>query len=195
MRYLDTTAEGVRELIDVIWAEIEDRNKLRDDYSVQQGIPLTAKGRAKKAARYIRANSRPILVLLESFSDFCRAEKEIHDAAEGPDVMEEVKLTVFFTNMKGYNIYFAAGFYPTDSISPQHPMRQCYNKEEFLMLFGGKYDKIAIDNIPFEIAKHDQISAVYNKFLLKYQDRFYPLVMPCGKLQEEITDPDEAPIL
>lgn len=194
-QYLETTPECLEALCDLIWAEIGERNKLRDAYSIQEGIPLTNKGRAKKASRYIRANSRPILILIESFADFCRVEKEICDAVEDDELVLEGKYTVFFSQMHGYNIYFAAGFYHTDEIPPNHPMMACYNKEELLLLFGGRYDKCPVKGLPYEVTKLAQVFPDYNHFLLKYQDNFHSLVMPCGKLTEEAGDPDETPIL
>lgn len=162
---------------------------LRDEYSVQQGIPLTAKGRAKKAAKYIRAHSKPLLVLIESFADFCAVEETKGDGELQGQFM------AFFSAMQGYNFYFVAGFYSNDASLAKHPLMQQYNQEEFLLLSGGRYDKGTIPNIPYEIKKADKMDPVYNRVLMKYQETFYPLIMPCGKPQEDGLDLDEAPII
>ena len=78
-RFLESTTEGLTALAETLMAEFKARNVYRDDYSVQHGIPLTQKGRAKKAAKYIRAHSKPILVVIESFADFCAVKEATDD--------------------------------------------------------------------------------------------------------------------
>ena len=185
---LESTEEGVTQLSDRILSEIHTRNVLRDEYSVQQGIPLSAKGRSKKAKKYIRAHSVPILVILESFCDFVSASGE----------NEELwgKYTVFFNQMWGYNIYFAAGFYPgDDNAVGGHQIGKNYNKGELLLLFGGRYDKVPMPSLPFEVSKMNLVDPEYNRFLLKYQEVYYPMVMPCGVLEDDGEDPDDAAII
>ena len=189
VRYLESTAEGLGALAEVLLSEFKARCAFRDEYSVQQGIPLTAKGRAKKAAKYIRAHSKPLLVLIESFADFCAVEETNGDGELQGQFM------AFFSAMQGYNFYFAAGFYPSDPSLAKHPLMQQYNQEEFLLLSGGRYDRGAIPDIPYEIKKADKMDPVYNRVLMKYQETFYPLIMPCGKPQKDGLDPDEAPII
>lgn len=188
-RILGSTAEGLTQLAKTLMAELIARNVYRDEYSVQQGIPLANKGRAKKAAKYIRAHSVPILVVIESFADFCRVKETAEDGELQGQMM------FFLSGMRGYNIYFAAGFYPNDGDIANHPLLPYYNQDEFLLLSGGRYDKCVIRNIPYQVSKFDRVDPAYNQFLMKYQDAFHPLIMPCGKLREETGDPDESPIL
>jgi len=189
IRVLESSTEGLTELAKMLLAEFLARNVYRDEYSVQHGIPLTNKGRAKKAAKYIRAHSVPILVVIESFADFCKVKETAEDGELQGQFM------FFFSGMRGYNIYFAAGFYPDDGTIANHPLLPYYNQDEFILLSGGRYDKCVIRNIPYQISKVDRVDPAFNQFLMKYQDAFHPLIMPCGKLQEETEDPDEAPIL
>ena len=106
------------------------------------------------------------------------------------------RFTVFFNQMWGYNIYFAAGFYPEDD-SPigSHQLGKSFNKNELLLLFGGRYDKVPMPSLPFEVSKLNMIDPVYSRFLMKYQEVYYPMVMPCGKLEDDAGDPDEASII
>lgn len=189
VRFLESTAAGLNALAEMLMMEFKARNVYRDDYSVQHGIPLTQKGRARKAAKYIRAHSKPILVVIESFADFCGV-KEVTDDGD-----LQGQFMFYFSGMHGYNIYFAAGFYPNDEAIANHPLLPYYNQEEFILLSGGRYDKTVIRNIPYQIKKVDGVDHAYNRFLMKYQDAFHPLIMPCGKMQEDVTDPDAAPIL
>lgn len=185
---IESTEEGLERLSQRILEEIHARNVLRDEYSVREGIPLSAKGRAKRAKKYIRAHSTPLLVILERFQDFVTASGE----------NEELwgRFTVFFNQMWGYNIYFAAGFYPEDDSSiGSHQLGKSFNKNELLLLFGGRYDKVPMPSLPFEVSKLNMIDPVYSRFLMKYQEVYYPMVMPCGKLEDDAGDPDEASII
>lgn len=188
-RLLECTSDDLKALAEILLTEFFARCVFRDEYSVQQGIPLKNKGRGKKAAKYIRAHSKPILVLIESFADFCAVEETKADGDLQGQFM------TLFSKMQGYNFYFAAGFYPTDASLGSHPFMPLFNQEELVLLSGGRYDKAVIQNIPYELKKIDKIDPVYNHIWMKYQDVFHPLIMPCGPLQEDTLDPDEAPIL
>ena len=130
-----------------------------------------------------------VFLLIESFADFCRVKETAEDGELQGQMM------FFLSGMRGYNIYFAAGFYPNDGDIANHPLLPYYNQDEFLLLSGGRYDKCVIRNIPYQVSKFDRVDPAYNQFLMKYQDAFHPLIMPCGKLREETGDPDESPIL
>lgn len=190
VRFLECTAEDLTALSKTIFSEFQARCVFRDEYCVQQGLPCGGgKGGAKKAAKYIRTRSRPMLVVFESFADFCAVEETKNQG----DL--QAYFMAFFSKMRGYNIYFAAGFYPGDSFASNHPLVPLYNQEEFLLLSGGRYDKAAGFSIPYEVKKIDKIDPTYNHLWMKYQEMFHPLIMPCGVLREEAADPDEAPVL
>lgn len=189
VRILESTLDGLTTLTKFLVGEFMARCVFRDEYSVQQGIPLTLKGRGKKAAKYIREHSKPILVLIESFADLCAVEETRQDGEL------QGQLMALFSTMQGYNFYFAAGFYPTDTALVKHPLLPYYNQEEFLLLSGGRYDKCVIPNVPYEVKRADKMDPEYNHILMKYQDAVYPLIMPCGKPQDDLADPDEAPII
>lgn len=185
---LESTEEGLTHLSERILSEINARNVLRDEYSTQQGIPLSAKGRSKRAKKYIRAHSIPLLVLIERFGDFV--------AASGENEELWGQFSAYFDNMWGYNIYFAAGFYPDDdNAMGGHLIGKNFNRDELLLLFGGRYDKVPMPVLPFDVSKLNMMDPVYNRFFLKYKEVYYPMVMPMGKLEEAAGDPDEASII
>lgn len=187
------TKDDITKLSDKIRQEIIARNVYRDEYSIQQGIPLERKGRSQKAAKYIREHSVPMFVIIERFADFCQACK---DGETGNDSELEGLYGVYFNQMRGYNIYFAAGFYPDDgSKLSRYDLMKQYNAEEFFMLFGGRYNKAPIQGIPYEITKTDALQTEYNRFWMKYREAFYPVLMPCGKLEALADDPDEQSII
>lgn len=188
-RLLESTAEGLTALSNTLRSEHLARIVHRDAYNDQHEIPRPRKDRVKKAAKYIRAHSRPILVVIERFEDFC-AVNEVSGDTELRGSFE-----FLFSGFRWYNVYFAAGFYPNDEAVATHPLMSKYNQDEFILLSGGRYDKAVIRNIPYQLKKIEGADPAYNQFLVKYQDAFHPLIMPCGEMQEDVIDPDEAPIL
>ena len=184
---LDCTPEGISSLNDLLYEEIRSRNVFRDEFCSSHSIPETEKGRAQKAARYIRSRTRPLFVLFESFTDLCKLKLE-----------EEVvgELTTFLSRTKGYNLYFAGCFYAEDegNISV-NPIMKCYNRDELLMLFGGRYDKQILTNLPMDFRRIEQINPKYDRYLLKYRGNYFTVKMPCGSLDASDVDSDEAAII
>ncbi len=184
---LDCTAEGVGRLNDILYEEIRSRNVFRDEYCAAQGIPDTDKGRARKAARYIRSRTRPLFVLFESFADLCRLTLD-EDA--------RVELTTYLSRTKGYNLYFSACFYAEDEGNlSTNPIMKCYNKEELLMLFGGRYDRQPLTSLPMDYRRIEQVNPKYDRYILKYRGNYYTVKMPCGPLTTGSEDPDETAII
>ena len=184
---LSCSDEDLQALSARILDEIVARNVLRDAYCEEQGIPPTASGRAKKAAKYIRANSKPLLVLFERFSDFCMAEMD--EELEG-------KFEVYFEQMVGYNVYLSACFYSDDdSRLKSNKLAQCYNRQELLLLFGGRYDKVPMTALPYNLSKLDKIDQQLDQYIMKYQQEFYSMAMPGIQQQLKAEDPDDLPII
>ncbi len=184
---LDSTESGLADFDSFMVEEITKRNVFRDEYSRIHGIPLTEKDRARRAIRYIRERTKPCMVIFESFSDFCSIEK---------DENMQIEINALISKTRGYNMYFVAGFYPTDSDNlMRDPTLGCFNEDELFMLFGGRYDKIKFTNPPMDLRRIEQVNPNYNRFVLKYRGNFHPFLMPCGKLSEDSTEPDEAPII
>lgn len=188
--FLESTQDGMDALKDIFMQELAERNVYRDKYCEANNIPRTLKDRVRKAEKYIRANTKPLLIVFESFGDICRLERtEVITDIEGA-------FQVFFERTKGYNIYFAAGFYPDDKDINLSAFKQSYNKPEFSLLFGGRYDKqCVIDSLPMDYRILDKVNPKYDRFLLKYRDEFFSMRMPCGELTVAEIDPDDAPIV
>ena len=184
---LSCSGEDLQTLSARILDEIIARNVLRDEYCAEQGIPSTTSGRAKKAARYIRMHSKPLLVLFERFSDFCTAEMD--EELEG-------KFTVYFEQMVGYNIYLSACFYSDDdSRLKSNKLVQSFNRQELLLLFGGRFDKAAMTALPYNLTKVDRVDPQLDQFIMKYQQEFYAMAMPGIRQHLKETDPDDLPII
>lgn len=188
--FLETTQEGLDTLKDKFMQELAERNVYRDKFCEENGIPNTLKDRVRKAEKFIRANTKPLLIVFECFGDICRLERT--DAIQA----HEAVFQQFFERTKGYNIYFAAGFYPDDNDIGSSLFKKSYNKHEFSLAFGGRYDKqCVIDPLPMDFRMMDKPNSKYDRFIFKYHDEIFQMRMPCGELSVAEIDPDDAPII
>lgn len=186
--FYESTSDGISAMVDtVINRVIVQQNALRDEYCKINNIPATASGRVLKASKYIRERSKPVMVILESFSDLCRAE-----------LSDEVnkKLMTVFESARGYNLYFFAGFYWDDdkqiSVSP---LAKVYNKESFTLLLGGRCDKYVIPSLSYEITKITQPISRTDTVIMKYRDGYHTLLVPGNSTLQKSEDPDDEPII
>lgn len=186
---MEPTADTLMELKNRINKELADRNVYRDAFCEKNGLPRTDKKRILKAARYIRENTRPLLFIFESIADIARLDI--------PD--EEVRLSfeqVYFSRLKGYNIYFVAGFYPEDRDVQGTVMVQNYLSSQMSFIFGGCFDKqYIITPTNSEISGSKKMNPEYDRFIMKYREGLYAMRMPCGELVSEEDEPDEAAII
>ena len=188
--FMDSSPEGLDILKDKFMKELAERNVFRDKFCEENGIPNTMKDRVRKAEKFIRANTKPLLIVFESFGDICRLERT--------DVIQthEAVFQQFFERTKGYNIYFAAGFYPEDTDIDTSLFKKSYNKHEFSLAFGGRYDKqCIIDRLPTDFRIMDKSNPKYDRFIFKYRDEIFQMRMPCGELSVAEIDLDDAPII
>lgn len=184
---IDPTEEGLARLDDILIEQITNRNVYRDEYCKQNGIPETDKGRLKASSRYICANTKPLIFFFESYFEFTKIPMDENMVLE---------ITTLLTKTKGYNIYFVGCFYPNEESGyGNNPVLKCFNKDDLLLLFGGQYDKQGFTNLPMDLRRIDQMNSKYDRFMLKYRGDFYALSMPCGEMNAETDDPDEASII
>lgn len=180
----DTNAETVAKIFDLLIDEFIPKHRVpfRNEYCERCGIPESDKGRTIKAAKYIRSKTTPLFVFFESFADLA--------AADEGKVFAEV-----FSKLKGFNIYFAAGFYPEDEKMEIDPIFRSFIKEGFSMLFGGQYHRQWMTSLPSDYRRMEKVNPNYNRYIMKYRNEFYKMVMPCGTLLTADADPDEAEII
>lgn len=184
---LDCDIESLREFSKTIYDEIKARNVFRDEYCEEHSIPKTDKTRAKQAEKYIRSNTRPLMVIFESFGDVCHTDKDDNLVLE---------LSTYFSKLKSYNIYFTACFYPDDESSLTiDSLMKCFNKEENYLLFGGQYGKQNIFDLPMEYRRIEQINPNYNRYLFKYRGQWYAMHMPCGQIENNVGNEEDMSII
>ncbi len=182
--------DGLRALRDKIMQEIGARNVFRDAYCEKHGIPSSDSKRILKAADYVAANTSPLFIVAEGFTDLCSTTQ--------PDKRDlEDTFAVFFEKTKGYNIYYIGGFYPEDNENTSAlSLIRSFTKSGFGCLFGGRFDKQCLfPALPFEYKKETAADPKYDKFIMCYENTCYRMRMPCGECKAPETDPDEAPII
>ena len=184
---LDSTADDLTTLDTLIIENIQTSKKqLRDKFCEINGIPATDRGRTKKAARYIRERSKPLFVFLESFADLM--SEDIDDALKA-------EFCALFSQIKGYNTYFIGCFYPGDEGNSSNSLLRCFMKEDFALLFGGCFHQQWFTTLPTEFRRMEKVNPRYNRYVMKYQNDSFRMIMPCGELISDTGDPDEKPII
>lgn len=183
-RLLDCTSENSSLLFSLIVDENITKTKMpyRNEYCEKNGIPATDRGRTRKAARYIREHSKPLFVFIESFADFV----SIDQGAE---------FTSLFEQIRGYNVYFFGGFFPEDESQTGKPQFRSFTKDDFALLFGGKFHAAWCTSLPSEYKRMEKINPNYDRFVMKYHNECHRMIMPCGELMTSSGDPDESEII
>ena len=70
-----------------------------------------------------------------------------------------------------------------------------YNPDEFLLLFGGRFDKAVFPDLPYNLTKVTSIDPCINQLFMKYHSGIHSLIMPCGILEDDDQDSDERDII
>lgn len=182
---LNCIAEDTTKLFNRMCEETKTRVSFRNAYCESNNIDKTRADANALAFDFIRSKTRGLLVLFESFSDFCMNADEVSRKAFSP----------FFQQGKGLNYYFLGCFYPNDAIAiSANPLMKGFNPDKLIMLFGGQFDKAGLITLPYEYNKVTAKAAQYNNSLMHYYEKFEAVQMPCGKLLEDSTPEDDAPI-
>lgn len=186
---VDSSGESTLKLCELLIKEIKNRKAHRNQFCAQNNIsPELAKlpETLKSAARYIHQHTTPLLILIEDFLEF-----STNMSGSSFSVYKEI-----FLNGKGYNFYFVSCFYPEhkDKLGADLMVKN-YAEESLMMFFGGQFQNQALTTLPMEYRKITEPNKQYNRFLLRYNNTFHPLVMPCGEITEEEVDPDYRPIV
>ncbi len=187
IEYLNSSEEGIARFNELLQEEIAARNVFRDEYCATYEIPSTDKGRILKAAKYVFEKTTPRLFIFESVLDLC---------ANSPDSDVSAAIEMLIERTKGYNIYFAGLYYPEDADKVGvYGISKALCKEQFLLLFGGRYDKITVTQVTNDMRKITHPHSDPTKYMMKYRDEFYRMHIPCDYAVEEQHDPDDESIV
>lgn len=181
MEVIDCTQANSVALWQRLAQEIQKRKVFRNEYCTQHGLEPTDPKTMVKAAPYIRENTRPLFVIFERFYDFC---------IEADPSCKEVMPTIF-QGGAGYNFYFLNCYYPDDAdrIS-SNVMHTAFLSGRTGLFFGGQFSRQSLITLPREYQIISNVSKNYNRGIMYYRDQAYTIQMPCGPLEEPVTDAD-----
>lgn len=188
LKVFKNTQQSSVELCYRLIDEIKQRKVFRNEYCARNGIaPEQAKlpDSVKKASGYIRRHTRPLMIVFEDFLEFSQN-------------LEESCFKIYqdiFQNGRGYNVYFFGCFYPNSTAAANDLLTKEFIDTALVLLFGGQLQKQSLVTLPMELRKGGIPEMTYNQFIMRYNDGFYPMVMPCIPPREEDIDPDDRPII
>ncbi len=146
-------------------------------YCKEHGLKASDKDVYYEAYEHMIKTVRPMMVVVESFSEFNR--KITSDYLEVIERLWEINRRLC--------IYYAAGFYPGDQSINTYSLGKKYEEESMDIWMGGRLDKQ-----PFVLSsdfKNIRAATEYNKGIMRYRENIYSIFMPCGVLS--IQEPEE----
>lgn len=182
----DCNSEDIDRLwSDILQKELKPRKEYRLKYAEEHGLTGISDEIMIEAAPYIRKNTRPIMVLVESFRDFC-----LHASEAAQNVIPTI-----LQRSRGYNIYFTGIFRPGDMKEvSNHGIFLAFNDDEFMILAGGCFSQFGLLTLPPGFTKNSEPDPQYNNCLVRYRRGYYQLTMPCGEIKPKTEDEDDASI-
>jgi S-DNA-T family DNA segregation ATPase FtsK/SpoIIIE len=219
VEFYDCNLTSIQKLTDDLVILVQERTVLRqnicqkydigneqEDWTNQEALKLWRKD--------MRKQTQPVMVVYESFADFELTANLVTNEA----------CKIIWKMMTGYNVYFCSVFRPEDSKrledalicdsadTSEEPnqkihlkerkiilqdMGKAFNPEQFILMFGGRFDAQELVRLSSEYRKITQPFKLADcgKFLLHYKNEVAALEMPLGELPVQTEDADEASIL
>lgn len=186
VEFFESTEEDGIKLWKKMYELVCERKQIRNEFCEKNHLPANGKDTMKQCFRYMQSKTYPLLIIFESFRDFCS-----NADMETQKVMQKI-----FEDGKGYNWYFIGCYYPDDasalSINGAH---KAFNKEGFTLLYGGQFNRQGLLSLPMEYRNVTKPSKKGGACLMQYHEELYSLWTPC-KGEEILTeDPDDADII
>ena len=177
IRVLGTDNASLTALWQELAAEFGRRKTVLEQVAEQEGVP---EGDGAEAFRLLQTHTRPILLWIESMEEF----------SSGADGMTSLMFSRLFQAGPQRNVYTAACFAPNHtSDEDAGVLYQNFSLSGDALLFGGQYARQNLCDIPDSAQGATQMLPL-NRCLMRYRGGVYPLVMPCGELNEEPVDED-----
>lgn len=167
-----------------LFAEITIRRKILNDYCTLHHLDEKQKDIVKYSHNYMAEHSTPLLILIENLVDF----------ASHIDPASALVYDKLFRVCHKCNIYFVAGIEPEDDKRDGEALIfSSFTSSGSILFSGGQLDKQSLHMFSEDELKGGQIFA-YNLCWMKYRDNVHPLLMPCGILEDQAEDEDDASI-
>lgn len=179
----ECNAEDNEAFLSQMIEEINKRKKYRDLYCKEKGAATVDMGDPMEFADYMRQCTIPLLIIFENFSDFCTSA----------DRKCQSLMLQLMENSNGFNFNFHfLGCFEADDAKKisSDSIYQAFNPSQLILLFGGQFDKQGLVPLSMDYIGISAPMEKYNKGILYYRGKEYPIFMPCGKRVKSETDPD-----
>lgn len=176
--------DQIESLWDEAVEEIALRRELLESYCEKHKLDAKREDIYRETFQYMRSHTVPELFLFENFADLCGIASESTTAV----------FSQIFKISRKYNVYMIGCFYPGDeSKFVGHALFKAFNTEGLLMLFGRQLASQILTSLPAQYVKEMEKEA-YNRCLMKYNEKYYKMLIPCGEIPEETVEEDERDI-
>lgn len=172
------TLEELRLLQRGLLGEMTQRKAFLTKYCAEHGIPGEVDEIFTQVFPVLVQNFTPIMLVIESMEDFCTALNE----------MLSMGFLTLFKKAAMRGIYVVSCFEANISEVVNNNMLCSFFAEKELILFGGQLTK---QNV-CRMANKPGAEGVwaYNVALMQYRKHLYPMIMPCGKIENTSVDED-----
>lgn len=183
--FFECTQEDGNRLCMKIYELICARKLIRNEYCDANHISKTGSETMKMCFNYMKSKTWPVLVIFESFRDFCSCVPQ-----KAQEMMQKI-----LEDGRGYHYYFLGCYYPDDAGAlAVNTLHNAFNKDKFTLLYGGQFHRQGLVSLPMEYRNVTRILKKRGSCLLNYHEEVYPLWMP-GMAKELYEDPDDADII
>lgn len=167
---------------DLLTTQIISRKEIVESYCERNNLNKEAEDIYKLTFSYLRASTTPVMLIFESFADFCRA-------------VDNISALIFsksLTLTQKRNIYAVACFEEDDDkLLENRLLYDGFNPDRNILLLGGKFDKQTLCTLSdMDGGK----TLPYNVGIMHYRYQYHPILMPCGELINIDRDEDEESI-
>ena len=177
---IELSGESVSELWRSLSNELKLRKELHREFCEKHHLDIMERQNDKASHKTLLAETAPLVVLFESFADFCGQV----------DFLSRMVFGELFSAAARNNLYFVCCFEPDDCTELEsNPLVLGFNTDGPIMLFGGKYNHQTICSVPDSVDGEAELP--FNLCLMRYQGELHPVLMPCGKIEEETIDEDD----
>ena len=180
---IEINSENMEPFAKELLKECTKRAGILRKYCDENHLDIKQEDICTKTFHHMRSNTVGKVVIIEDFALMCS------QCDEGTEMI----MNRLFEIAGKINVYFVGGFYPNENFSGSAMFRK-FNREEILLLFGGKLSEQTLLPMNNEIQKLAVKVTEYNHFLMKYREGVYSMLMPCGELVEEQMDSDDVNI-
>ncbi len=178
--YISSSTQDVSLLNKALMGIMAQRKEIINTYLEKEGIASDREDANVLAFPNLYAQTKPIMVLIESFSDFIKALNPVLSFG----------YNTLFEKTNWRNIYVVACLDDGTDSEKEIYQNQVYSQfaDNNVLLFGGQYHKQHLCTSLIDAGGTKILP--YNVAVMQYNKILYPVVMPCGTIETKETDSD-----